>query len=270
MKAAAPASSGHGAKAAESISVPDHASVPNCIVFFGHHKCASRLFRSEIFKRIAKKLDARVRSYKIKEAPFRFGLNLDDLDLQNIDLANIGRDGRDVVLFSNSTERSLDRIKSETDNWKGVRIIRDPRQVLVSDYFHHREGHVTEFNGWIWEQLKRDRPVLLSASKEDGILHELDNISRAVIEDQVLGNFDDERILTIKLEDFSRDPQEYLQRIFEFLGIAEVEGIDLSRTFANPESGPWQEHFTDRIREVFKARYGQALIDLGYETDLNW
>ncbi|MBA5778052.1 sulfotransferase domain-containing protein [Stappia sp. F7233] len=270
MKVAAPTSSARGVMDVEHASGPDYASAPNCIVFFGHHKCASRLFRAEIFTRIARKLGARVRSYKIKQAPFRFGLNLDDLDLQNIDFANIGRDGSDVIMFSNSTVRSLARIKSETDNWKGVRIIRDPRQVLVSDYFHHKVGHKIEGTGWVWEQLKQDKPVLLNASKEDGILHELDNISRVVIEDQVLGEFDDERILNIKPEDFSRDPHEYLQRIFKFLGIPEVEGIDLSRTFANSESGPWQEHFTDRIREIFKTRYGRALIDIGYERDLNW
>lgn len=34
--------------------------------------------------------------------------------------------------------------------------------------------------------------------------------------------------------------------------------------------GDWQNHFQDMHKERFKAAAGQLLIDLGYETDLNW
>jgi hypothetical protein len=76
--------------------------------------------------------------------------------------------------------------------------------------------------------------------------------------------------MTIKIEDFSRAPQEHLRRISEFLGVADIAGIDFKRTMANPDSGPWRRHFTSKLREVFKERYGQALIDLGYAEDLYW
>jgi hypothetical protein len=32
----------------------------------------------------------------------------------------------------------------------------------------------------------------------------------------------------------------------------------------------WRNHFTDRVRQSFQDRYGQLLVDAGYERDLVW
>lgn len=249
-----------------AIKYPD---APDVFVFFGHHKCGSRFFRSEVFGRIAESTGARVRSYKIANPPHHYS-RLDDLDLPNIDFSGLGENGRDVVLFANATQRSLDKIRRTAGDWRGLRIIRDPRQVLISNYFHHKGDHHTELNGWVWDQLKHDKPILNELSKEDGILYELDNISRHVIEDLVLAPFDDERVLTLRLEDFAAEPAVHLEQIARFLKVPDVAGLNFDNTGANPDSGPWAQNFTSKIREVFKERYGQALIDLGYEEDMDW
>ena len=242
---------------------------PSTLVFFGHHKCASRFFRNEVFRVAAEAADAHVRKYEIKNPPFNYSMG-DDLDLCNIDFKDLGRDGRDIVLFSNATARSLYRIQRTAKNWKGIRVIRDPRQVLVSNYLHHKGNHHTRLNGWIWDQLETDKPVLRELPMEEGLLYELDHITKQIIETQILCPFDDPRVMTIKIEDFSKDPKTYLREISGFLGVADIAGIDFNRTSGNPDSGPWQQHFTSRLRHVFKERYGQALIDLGYATDFNW
>lgn len=242
---------------------------PGTLVFFGHHKCASRFFRAEIFTTIAEATGARIRQYKIEHPPFHFRSG-DELDLCNIDFTGLNEGGRDVVLFSNATRRSLERIKRATGDWKGLRIIRDPRQILVSDYFHHKGNHYTEQHGWVWDKLAEDQPVLRELSQEEGLLYELDNISKDVIENQILAPFDDHRVMTVKIEEFSKDSKTFLRRIAEFLGVPDIAGADTGRTWANPESGPWSEYFTPRIKEVFKERYGQALIDLGYAEDFDW
>lgn len=247
-----------------------HPSAPATLVFFGHHKCASRFFRHEVFSMIAETTGARTRKYEIADPPFHYS-RMDELDLCNIDFGGLGKDGRDVVWFANASVRSLTRIQHATEDWKGLRIIRDPRQVLVSDYFHHRGDHpdVSPL-GWVWDQLVKDKAILRELPEEEGLLHELNNISRQVIEEQVLAPFDDPRVMTIKIEDFSADPKGHLERIADFLGVAHIAGLDFNRTAANPESGPWRKHFTSKLREVFKERYGQALIDLGYAKDLHW
>ncbi len=244
-------------------------NAPTTLVFFGHHKCASRFFRNEVFAIAAEATGSQVRKYEIKEPPFHYSMS-DDLDLCNMDFNGLGEESRDVVLFSNATARSLNRIKASTKDWKGIRILRDPRQVLVSNYFHHKGDHLSEYGGWIWDQLANDKPILRELSEEEGLLYELDNISKQIIETQLLADFDDERILTIKIEDFSRASQTSLATISEFLCVPDLAGIDYTRTAANPESGPWRQHFTSKLRSVFKERYGQALIDLGYAENFDW
>lgn len=245
-------------------------NAPRTLVFFGHHKCASRFFREEVFGIVAEATAARTRRYKIENPPFHYSA-ADELDLCNMNFDGLGEDGRDIVLFANATHRSLSRVKEATEDWKGIRIIRDPRQVLVSSYFHHKGDHDTESPlGWVWDQLAHDKPILQELPEEEGLLYELDNISSQVIQDQILGEFDDKRILTIRIEDFSSDPSHYLKVISEFLGITDLTGLNFNRKFENLDSGPWQNHFTSRLREVFKDRYGEALIKLGYADDLYW
>ena len=248
------------------IKYPD---APRTIVLFGHHKCASRYFRDEIFTRVAEMTDSRVRRYKIEFPPFHH-TRMDELDLCNIDFNDLGVDGRDVLLLANATMRSFEKIRRSTEDWRGVRFIRDPRQVFISNYFHHKGNHATEYQGWVWDQLVKDKPILRDLSEEEGLLHELDSISKGVIEEQILAPLDDPRILTFKLENFEADPKGHLKKIADFLEIADIAGLRLSKLGQNLDAGTWQQHFTSRLRDIFKERYGQALIDLGYAEDMDW
>jgi len=244
-------------------------NAPTCIVFFGHHKCASRFFRFEVFEQLAEMIGARIRKYEVRNPPFHYS-NMDELDLCNIDFSNIGENGRDIILFCNSSLRSLERVQKTASHWKGLRVLRDPRQVLVSNYFHHIGGHTVWAYGWVWDQLEHDKPILRSLPKEEGMLYELENISKQIIEMQLLPKFDDDRIMTIKVEDFNRDPRRFLCEISDFLEVPQLAGIDLGRRFRNPDSGYWRYHFTPKLFDVYKKRYGEALIELGYEKDLDW
>ena len=35
-------------------------------------------------------------------------------------------------------------------------------------------------------------------------------------------------------------------------------------------AGDWRNHFTDRLTQAFKTRYGGLLVAAGYESDLGW
>jgi lipopolysaccharide transport system ATP-binding protein len=35
-------------------------------------------------------------------------------------------------------------------------------------------------------------------------------------------------------------------------------------------AGDWRNHFSKRIKEKFKKRFGDILINTGYESDFNW
>jgi lipopolysaccharide transport system ATP-binding protein len=45
---------------------------------------------------------------------------------------------------------------------------------------------------------------------------------------------------------------------------------DVTSHYRKGVSGDWQNHFTDNIKAAFKEKFGQILIDTGYEKDMNW
>lgn len=76
---------------------------------------------------------------------------------------------------------------------------------------------------------------------------------------------------------------EIIQKINDFVGIeVSDEQLDFTLdnlfgnkrmktlTFKKGKSGEWPKHFNDFLNTLFKERYGQHLIEFGYETDLNW
>jgi hypothetical protein len=233
------------------------------ICFFGHHKCGSRFFRHEVFGALARQDGLRLIAYKIEHPPFRFS-RADDLDFFNIRFSAVSDNVSTVLMTGNTAARTVEELDRHNPNWRGVRVLRDPRQVLVSSYAHHRDGHVVSVpNSWVWEKLEHDRPVLQRLPVEEGILYELDNISRDVLEHQVLWELNDERLLTIKLEDFASDPLGHLTAIEDFLGVR-LPPVKLNRTNANPDARPWSEVWTPRIAQAFGSRYGAHLSRLGY------
>ena len=46
--------------------------------------------------------------------------------------------------------------------------------------------------------------------------------------------------------------------------------VDLKSATRKGQTGDWQNHFDDRLRRIFKEEAGQALVQAGYETGLNW
>ncbi len=245
---------------------------PKALVFFGHHKCASRFFRNHVFAQIAKSTGASTRRYHVEDPPFHYS-RADELDNCNLDLSELGSEKREIVLYANASERSLAKFtRLAPEDWRGIRIIRDPRQVLVSNYFHHRGDHdaISDEAGWVWDQLVVDKPILRELPEADGILHELNNISKDVIENQILAPFEDERIMTIKLEEFALKPAYFCSEISKFLEVPTIAGVNFDAKNANPDAKSWRQVFTTKIRDEFKQRYGERLIEIGYADDLEW
>ncbi|MBD3393536.1 MAG: hypothetical protein GF418_15490 [Chitinivibrionales bacterium] len=208
--------------------------------------------------------------YRIENPPFHFR-TAHHLDLYNIDFETVLQSPRTVLVLSNASRDVRDRICSSTAEFRGIRILRDPRQVLVSNYFFHKEGHaIAHPSGWIWDQLEEDRPVLAKLPQEDGILYELGSITRDILTNQLVKWNHDGRIIEFKLEEFSRAAKTNLRFVAEHCGFRKVGNCRIKTTHANPGSRHWKDCFTPRITRAFKERYGQLLIDLGYEEDMGW
>lgn len=238
-------------------------------VFFGHHKCASRFFRLSMFKRIAESIDQDVVSYAIENPPYHFS-DLPDLDLDMVDYGRVALGGV-VVNLLNASPAVLDKVSQANANFRGLRVVRDPRSILVSAYFHHRGSHpLRSTMGFVWDKLVLDRPILDSLSEEDGLIYELENITGSVISDQILAWPGDARVMNCRVEDINADRPAFLDRLAEHLRLEAIPPIDWSKSFSDSGGGDWRAHFTPRLKDIFKARFGRALIELGYERTADW
>lgn len=95
----------------------------------------------------------------------------------------------------------------------------------------------------------------------------------------------DATVQTIRYERLHADTDAGRRAMYEFLGLDPAEAAPLSpesRTspgfsrddatsfFRHGQVGDWKAYATDCMRAWFKEEAGQALIDLGYEKDVNW
>jgi hypothetical protein len=172
---------------------------------------------------------------------------------------------------------------------RGLHLIRDPRDVIVSGCFYHQHSgedwlHVrqAELGGASYaEKINSYR------SLEDQILFEMEHIGAQSIREMLDWNYARPNFIEIKYEDLIEDHDLALfRRIFSFLGfpdpsIPELLEIARDGSLFSGNVGPsthvrsgrsrqWPEHFTPRHRSRFIELFGDALVRLGYEPDDHW
>lgn len=242
---------------------------PGLRVFFGHHKCASRYFRFDFLGRAAETLGWPITRYQIENAPFHFR-RLDELDLFNIDFGALKESETGLLVFSNASLRVVEKFLECGIPYQGVRVFRDPRQLLVSNYYHHLDGHNTVTDKWVWDKLIEDRVVMSGLDVPEGIHYELNNISRELFDTQIFGWNSPAEVLDVKLEDFESDPMLSSKAIAQHLDLPLSALVVPENRFGNPRRKYWREVVDSRSVDLFKRRYGEKLIALGYEADTGW
>jgi lipopolysaccharide transport system ATP-binding protein len=164
-------------------------------------------------------------------------------------------------------------------------IIRDLRDTLASAYFSIKISHpliAGEIVAW--------RSTLDRLSTEDGLIYLIENwlpyCSRIqqtwkdageplLRYEDLLGN-DVEMLEAILLTtpglpvDRERLRQAIVANRFESLTGRALGTQELSAHERVGAPGDWRNHFTDRVKDVFKMRHGELLVATGYEPDLDW
>lgn len=114
---------------------------------------------------------------------------------------------------------------------RGFHVIRDPRDLVVSAYYSHRNSHRV---GPEWPELAAHRERLTRLGQADGLLAELD-FSAPVLRDLASWPYGIDGICEVRMEDLFRSPEAELLRIAGHLGIVSDA----------------QGRFVDRLAEPF-------------------
>jgi len=230
----------------------------------------------------------------------------------------------DFLLYGNPDFQQIQTLSVE--KIRAFHYVRDPRDIVVSAYFSHRNSHPTEG----WPELVEHRQKLRSCSKNEGLLLELEFRSQQFQEMRSWKQgSDNESIRLCKFEDMTINPYQAFLEIFGHLGLLDPEhysfsnrlrfllarisgglerlysslhlprglevipverllGIVYEHDFSrlsggrqkgeiDPNShyrrglhGDWINHFSLEHLQSFKERYGDLVLQYGYESDPDW
>lgn len=188
------------------------------LAYFGHHKCGSKMILN-IIRLTCKYLNLKHAHF---HSPVMWGYEENHLLLDQI----AQNQSLEFVSYISADARYL----GNPGSFRGVHVIRDPRDIVVSSYFSNLYSHSTEY----WPELTEFRGLLEKLPKDEGLLENIKFMAKLRVDGQDLNLFDTlmcwnyslPPILEIKFEDLAHNPYQLFTEMFEFLGL--VEDTELS------------------------------------------
>lgn len=251
---------------------PFSAREPPLLAYFGHHKSGSTWIL-QILQAVAEKLGLEL---LYSNGPHTFPEG------------SIGpvcrRSGVEMLCYVNADYRRV-----EGTAVRAIHVVRDPRDVIVSGYFSHRNSHPAGD----WPDLQAYREVLREVDETAGLLLEME-FSAMVMADMASWPPAVPGVLELKFEDLIADPEPRFWSILDHLGLRsrvtgeELRAIlaanafevlargrkpgetDVGHHYRRGVPGDWLEHFRPAHVWAFKMRYNELLVRYGYENDDRW
>jgi hypothetical protein len=170
-------------------------------------------------------------------------------------------------------------------------ILRDPRDVVISHAFfivdkaiEHVHHAFYQSLGNLEERIQvsiQGRPDWQAEGGEAGSFPDIKARYQRYLE-----WLDEPGVCVLRFEEFLQKREECLGKMLDeavrrgfSLRMSRGEAIQVlsaaiqpkkSFTFRKGEAGNWREHFTSQHKDLFKQTAGDLLIQLGYETSLDW
>jgi len=167
--------------------------------YYSHHKCATG-WTTSILRELCAHLGLR---YRVAHGTQQYG------EYGSV-AAWAERYDVEFLAYTNAEIEELGPLPPH----RGFHVVRDPRDVLVSGYFSHKNTHPTEN----WPELEEHREALQSLSKEEGLLKEIE-FSRPFLTAMRNWDYNQEHILELKMEDLTQDPNVQFRRVLKYLGL---------------------------------------------------
>lgn len=211
--------------------------------YFGHHKCASTWIW-EIVAHVSR--EAGLRHLLVSDdltptarGPLRDRATLSEREGEfdrSMLRARVEDTGADVVSCITADREQLEVLGP----YRGFHVIRDPRDIVVSAYFSHRNSHPTD-NA---PHLEAHRAALREVSAAEGLFLEFE-YSKQELQDLADWDYDDERILELRVDDLVRAPYQSFVEIFRHL---ELLG-EQEPTTAREQVKGWTARLGNRLAE---------------------
>jgi hypothetical protein len=184
--------------------------------YFGHHKCASTWIDT-IIKEVVKEHGYEYRGFVDHKTPQAEGPLTDySGTVRREDLAAyVAAEGIDVVSCLAADNAQVEALQP----LRGVHVIRDPRDIIVSGYFSHKHSHPV---GHL-PHMAAHRQQLQEVSKDEGLLLEMDYAASA-LQDMAEWDYENPDILELKMEDLTAEPYAGFLQIFSHFGLLDEEG----------------------------------------------
>ena len=194
--------------------------------------------------------------------------------------------GDDIYFHAHS---SFDLTKLGKTAHRGLHLIRDPRDIIVSGCFYHQKcgepwalAPQAKFGGMSYRDKLRSFNRL-----DDQLLFEMEHCSAETLRELLSWNYDDPYFINVKYEDLIEDHQLLMfHRIFTFLGfpghaiprmlqIAFEHSLFSGKVAARKHvrSGrarQWETYFKPIHHQRFHQLFGDALYHLGYDGEREW
>jgi len=185
------------------VNIPTQA-VPLKHAYYSHHKCATG-WSNSILRELCFHLGLR---HKTAHGAQQYGSHG---GLRSW----VGVHRVEFLAFTNAKIEQANSLPPH----RGFHVVRDPRDVLVSAYFSHKNSHPTKD----WPELEEHRKALQSLSKEEGLLKEIE-FSRQFLEPMQNWDYDQDHILEVKMEELTGDPGQKFREILSHLELLGEQG----------------------------------------------
>ena len=189
------------------------------LAYFGHHKCASTLVL-KVINEVCNYMGLKHVHY---HSPKMWGYESD------FTLDRVADESKlDFVSYISADLKYI----GDLDRFRGIHVIRDPRDIAISSYFSHRNSHSTDF----WPELAEFREVLERLPKDEGILENFKFTAQLTTDGWTINLFDTMKewnyqtanVMEVRFEDLIRDPYQNFLSMFDFLGLVEFSELHAS------------------------------------------
>lgn len=171
-------------------------------IFFGQHKCASQ-WTTLLIERMCNELGWRCLSAYGTLIREHGGLK-----------ALIEHEKPDFLIIP---ESNVELLKEIEQSFRGLHIIRDPRDIIVSGYFSHMKSHPLSPQGVTLAH----REKLQTLPKEDGIDLEITTLGRIPLRNLYEWDYSNPSIREIEFKQITDAPFQEFTKILEFMELLE-------------------------------------------------